>query len=74
MSTIVLCCAGCGRAMDYDRSIDPSIPASVVKITQGGCDVCWNGDFDDEIWFDAKGREISQEPVRNEQLSSGSKE
>jgi hypothetical protein len=60
MTDIVLCCKGCGRSMNYERTIDPSIPANVVKITQGGCDVCWNGDFDDETWFDAQGREVPQ--------------
>lgn len=46
--------------MNYERTIDPSIPPEVVKITQGGCDVCWNGDFDDETWFGADGKEIEQ--------------
>jgi hypothetical protein len=53
-------CKGCGKTMDYERSIDPSIPENVVRITQGGCDVCWNGDFDDETWFDADGNEVPQ--------------
>lgn len=58
---IKLFCRQCKRSMDYERSIDPSIPAVVVKIEQGMCDQCWNGDFDDETWFDARGREVCQQ-------------
>lgn len=46
--------------MDYERSIDPSIPARVVLIEQGMCDDDWNGDFDEEIWYDAQGSEVAQ--------------
>jgi hypothetical protein len=57
--SILLLCRGCGKTMDYERSIDPTIPESVVKIEQGHCDECWDGDFDDETWFDAQGREVA---------------
>ena len=57
---IMLKCRFCGRTIELDRSIDPSIPAKVVAIEQGHCDVCWDGDFDTEIWFDKAGREVSQ--------------
>jgi hypothetical protein len=61
---IKLVCMTCGKTMDYERSIDPTVPAKVVKITQPSCDVCWNGDFEDETWYDAKGRIVSQEHCR----------
>jgi hypothetical protein len=57
--SIQLCCMTCGRSIDYDRSIDPSIPAEVVKITQPSCDECWTGGFEDETWYDAEGRVIA---------------
>jgi hypothetical protein len=60
MNDITLVCENCKRSMDYARSIDPTIPAEVVKITQPHCDVCWNGDFEDETWWDAKGKEVPQ--------------
>ncbi len=60
LAPIRLRCRHCGKAMDYERSIDPTIPASVVVIEQGHCDDCWDGDRDDEIWFDAQGREVPQ--------------
>jgi hypothetical protein len=46
--------------MRYRRRIDPSIPREVVKIVQGQCDQCWNGDRDTETWFGARGQEIEQ--------------
>lgn len=58
--TINLECKGCGRSMRYLRRIDPAIPARVAKIVQGRCDRCWNGDFDTETWFDARGKEVAQ--------------
>jgi len=60
MSAIKLVCRSCKRSMDYDRSIDSSIPAVVTKIVQGHCDRCWHGDHDTETWYDAKGLEVPQ--------------
>jgi hypothetical protein len=60
MNAIKLICRGCGKVMDYDRSLDPTIPATVVRIEQGSCDECWNGDCDSEIWMDASGNEVQQ--------------
>lgn len=58
---IKLVCWNCRRTMEYPRSADAAIPASVVKIVQGRCDKCWHGDHDSETWFDARGREVSQD-------------
>jgi len=54
--TILLCCATCGRSINYPRHVDRTIPKEIVKIVQGKCDQCWDGDFDGEDWFDAEGR------------------
>jgi hypothetical protein len=45
--------------MDYDRSIDPSIPVTVAVIEVSRCDECDDGDFGTETWFDAMGAEIA---------------
>lgn len=60
MSPIKLECVNCKRSMDYDRSIDPSVPDEVVRISQPHCDECWNGDREDESWYDANGKEVPQ--------------
>jgi len=60
VAAIKLVCQNCKRSMDYDRDIDFTIPASVVKIVQGRCDKCWHGDHDNETWYNAKGLEVSQ--------------
>lgn len=60
---IRLVCDNCKRAMNYSRSIDPTLPEIVVKIAQPHCDVCWNGDFENETWFDAAGNEVPQASV-----------
>lgn len=46
--------------MEYERSIDPSIPSEVVRITQPHCDECWNGECEEETWWDADGRRVAQ--------------
>lgn len=56
---IKLECRGCGNAMDYDRAIDPDIPATVVRIVHNICDQCDDGDFGEEYWFDAEGNRVS---------------
>lgn len=58
---IKLQCLSCWRSMPYDRKINPTIPAGVVKITQPHCDECWHGEREDETWYDAGGREVSQD-------------
>lgn len=58
---IRLCCAKCGREMDYDRSIDPSIPDNVKTIISTACDKCCHGDFGSERYFDVVGRELDFE-------------
>lgn len=55
---IKLVCKNCGKTMDYDRSIDPTIRPQVVRIEQPHCDECWDGDRESETWFDAKGNEV----------------
>lgn len=57
---IILVAKCCGKTMEYERSIDPSIPAEVVKIVQPSCDEHWNGDFEDETWLDAAENEVPQ--------------
>lgn len=57
---IKLICRGCGKTMDYDRAVDPAIPATVAIIEQPSCDECWHGDREGEFWFDADGQEVSQ--------------
>lgn len=57
---IRIVCENCKRSMNYARSIDPTIPEVVTKITQPHCDVCWNGDREDETWYDAAGKEVPQ--------------
>lgn len=44
--------------MDYDREIDPSIPACVALIESSPCDKCDNGDFGSETWYDGDGNEV----------------
>jgi hypothetical protein len=48
----------CGNAMDYDRSIDPSIPTSVAAILSTQCPECDDGGFGTETWFDTNGCEL----------------
>ena len=57
---IRLVCTGCGREADYDRSIDQSIPAEVVKIVMNECDECnaAAGGYGTEEWYDASGRHL----------------
>jgi hypothetical protein len=57
---IRLICNTCRRGMDYERTIDPTIPANVAFIFQKSCDDCWDGDREEEIWYDAGGHEVSQ--------------
>lgn len=59
---IRLVCENCHKSIDYERHIDPTIPERVVKITQPHCDECWNGDREDERWFDVHGIEVCQAP------------
>lgn len=63
MDAIRLHCR-CGRSMDYDRSIDPDIPAVVVRIESTCCDKCDRGDFGTERWLDAAGKEVFPEWAR----------
>lgn len=56
---IKLVCLKCGKSMDYDRSIDPTIRPEVVRIEQPSCDECWGGDRESETWFDAAGKEVN---------------
>lgn len=58
---ILLVCLHCNREMDYARDIDPGIPDCVAVIEHTRCDDCDNGDFGQEFWFDADGREVSQD-------------
>lgn len=60
----------CGKTIDYDRSIDPSIPANVVRITQATCDEHWRGDREEEVWWDAEGRCVEQ-TEKHAHLSDG---
>jgi len=60
MVPIRLFCQCCGKSMEYERSIDPSIPSEVVRITQPHCDECWNGECEEETWWDADGRRVAQ--------------
>ena len=57
---IKLECKSCGRLVDLDRDSDPTIPVKVAKIVQAHCDVCWDGDFEDETWLDEQDREVPQ--------------
>lgn len=58
---IKLVCLNCNRTMGYGREIDLGIPTNVARIEQPHCDLCWNGDFEDEIWYDGAGNEVLQE-------------
>lgn len=58
---IRLCCAKCGREMDYPRGIDVSIPDSVKTIIASACDKCDRGDYGSERYFDVTGRELDFE-------------
>jgi len=60
MSTITVCCEACGATIQYQRWVDPSIPAEVVKIVQPHCPNDWNGDFEGETWYDAAGQVVHQ--------------
>ena len=55
---IKLECTGCGNHMEYDRSIDPSIPTSVVRIVHNICNQCDNGDRGVERWYNAQGERV----------------
>lgn len=61
MDRIKLHCKGCGKRVSYPRSADTSLPASVVRIESATCDICDNGGFGMEFWFDADGNEVSQD-------------
>lgn len=61
MDLIELHCLNCGRTVAYDRKRDRTIPATVVRIEQENCDICDEGDFSSETWFDADGREVKPE-------------
>lgn len=56
---ITLRCGKCRREQEYDRDVDPSIPAQVATIVVSRCDRCDDGDFGTEIWLDAAGGEIA---------------
>lgn len=45
--------------MNYERSIDQSIPPEVVRIESNLCDRCDDGGgFGEEHWFDAASEEV----------------
>lgn len=58
---ITLHCRSCKRSVDYDRSIDPDIPAIVTRIESSACNRCDTGDFGTETWFNADGQEVVPE-------------
>lgn len=57
MDSIKLECK-CGNRMNYDREIDPDVPANVARIVSQKCPRCDDGDFGIETWFDAAGKEV----------------
>ncbi len=61
--SIKLACESCGRSMEYDRGIDPSIPAWVETLSQSHCDApgCDTGDRLIETWLDADG--VARDPI-----------
>lgn len=58
-----LVCERCGRSMDYDRAIDPDLPAWVATLSQSHCDAedCDTGDRLIETWLDADG--VARDPA-----------
>lgn len=61
MDAILLRCRHCKREMQYERTIDPDVPSNVAVIESSKCDVCDDGDFGTETWFDAAGEVVVPE-------------
>jgi hypothetical protein len=62
-AAVRLVCEKCGRAEDYDRSIDLNLPAWVATLSQSHCDAegCDTGDRHIETWLDATG--VARDPA-----------